>query len=80
MEDAEAALGHTSHKSKLARIYDVSDDTEDARLALVRWQTYVEGLVTGDQPKRSKNPGLFFSGGLLSGPSGTGTCSPQICR
>jgi integrase len=57
MEDAEAALGHTSHKSKLARIYDVSDDTEDARLALVRWQTYVEGLVTGDQPKRSKKPG-----------------------
>jgi hypothetical protein len=46
MEDAEAALGHTAHKSKLARIYDVSDDTEDARLALVRWQTYVEGLVT----------------------------------
>jgi integrase len=78
MEDAEAALGHTGHKSKLARIYDVSDDTEDARLALVRWQAYVESLVTGDQPKRSKKP--VAAGGCCSGPAGTGPGAPQISR
>jgi integrase len=51
-DDAEAALGHISHRSKLDRIYDVSDNTEAARLALLRWQSYVLGLIGGDDGEK----------------------------
>jgi integrase len=42
---AEHAVGHTSGRPALARVYDHFDRTEEAMAALLRWQNFVTQLI-----------------------------------
>ena len=42
---AEAAIGHVSNRSKLVRTYDRYNRAEEARQALLTWQSHVAALV-----------------------------------